>query len=866
MSEGRIHRDVSSSAVLESLRYDLRRALRTWRRNPGVATLAVVTLAIAIGATTVVFSLVNAVLLRPLPYPAADRLVQVVEHNVEVAAERGWPAPETPVSAHNYLDYRERSVSFEEMGWMAAFEDAVNVAGAGRPVRAQAVSVSASLFSVLRVAPAIGSVWPVDGDDFAFEGPRAVLLGHRFWQRHFGGDAATIGRTLELDGWPHTVVGVLPPGFELPPMLTRGKVGGDARLRGNDLYVPLGYNAYGLPRKSRQFTVVGRLIPGVTAEGAEQELSALARDLARQHPADNAGWTVRVLALGELRARDSARPLALISAAVGFLLLIACANVTNLMLARAAAREAEAAMRAALGASRLRRMRELMAETLLLAAAGAVVGGVLAAAGVRYLARRIPEGIPLAAEASLDTRVLAFTVIVALVAGLLSGLIPALRSSTVDPTRVLRARTAGGGTGGVSRALVVGETALALMLLFGAGLLARSFLRLVALPTGYDAENLLVVELNLGLPSYYNSRYFECDRASEKPLLWNRCRRREEEIDRFYLAVVERIERVPGVESAALVSDAPLTDAGIYPLRALIANGELPAGEAAAERVVGRADGRLVYPGYFETMRIELLAGRDFRAGDPRGWAGVAIVNATLAQRVWPGRSPLGEKIGFYGGQWMTVVGVVEDSLDSNLARRAGDDGSLENHVYHLGHFPYVDVMVRTRGDPSALIEPIREAILELDPGLPAGAIRRLDRMLGESNALPRFYALVIGLFATMAVSLAAGGLYGVVAYSTSRRTREIGIRMALGADARAVRRQVVWQGMVAVVAGLLLGSAGSVVVGRAVRALLYGASPADPATFTLVALGLVASSGIACYLPALRASRLAPMAALREE
>jgi putative ABC transport system permease protein len=853
-------------AIAEAWRRDLRLALRTWRRSPGLAAVAIGTLALAIGANTTVFSLVNAVLLRPLPFPAAERLVQIVEHNAERAAERGWPAPDRPVSAHNYLDYRERSESFESMGWVAPLEDALNVSGAGQPLRAQGISISASLLPLLRIAPALGHPWTEESDRFAFEGPRPVLLSHRFWLRQLGGDGEAIGRTLELDDWPHTVVGVLPAGFELPPLMTRGEVGADSRLRENDLYVPLSYNGFALPRRARQLHVLARLKSDVTLERAQAEISALAQGLATEYPEDNAGWGAQVLSLEQLLARGTARPLAVIAGAVGFLLLIACANIANLMLARAAAREAETAIRAALGASRGQRARELLAETLVLALAGGVIGAGLSLLAVRFLVGRIPQSLPRAAEASLDLRVLSFTLLIALAAGLLAGLLPALRASKVDLAAFLRRRTASGDRGGVSRLLVIVETALALMLLFGAGLLARSFVRLLAQPTGYDAQNVLVAEIHLSRPNYYNSRFYECDPASEEVLLWRRCRRREEEIDRFYLSIAERIRRVPGVESAALISDAPLTDAGIYPLRTLAEDSEVADGDAPQEKLLGRADGRLVYPGYFETMRMRLLAGRDFRADDPGGWTGSAIVNSTLARRFWPGESPLGKKISFYGEQFMTIIGVVEDSLDSDLAARARDDGSLENHVYHLGHFPYVDVMIRTHGDPSPLIEPIRSAILELDATLPAGAVRRMDRMLAASNAVPRFYAQLVGFFAALAVLLAALGLYGVVAYSTSRRTREIGIRMALGADARSVRALVVRHGLAAVAIGLLCGTLGSVAVARSLGALLYGASPVDPLTFATVAIGMLLVSWVACYLPGRRASRLPPMTALRDE
>ena len=578
-----------------------------------------------------------------------------------------------------------------------------------------------------------------------------------------------------------------------------------------------------------------------------------------------------MVSLSTLLANRLGPRMGVLMGAVGFVLLIACANIANLLLARGVARRTEMAVRAALGGSRWRLGRQLLTESLLLALAGGGAGLLLAYAGHRGLVMLIPAGVPRATESGIDPVVLAFTLGITVVTGLLFGLAPAWRGVRVELTEALQGttpRVAGAGRRTGSGMLVAGQVALALVLLVGAGLSTRSFLRLAWEDTGYNPDNVIRVSLYVGRPNVYNDRYWDCDPTRSGVLLWGgRCQPKREEMKRFFERVIERVEQVPGVVSAALTNQAPLTaGGGFYPLRI-----EPRAGRddptAGGEIVVGQTAGRDVYPGYFRTMGIRLLRGRAFQSGDPEGWGGVAVINETLAERLWPGGDPLGQRLSFYGGgQWMTVIGVVEDTADTALRDRITDDGTLENKVYLLGQDVFMDLMVRTDADPLPLVEPVEDAILELDAGLPVGAVTTLNQLARESNALPRFYSLMLGLFASCSLLLTAVGLYGVVAATVSHRTREIGVRMALGASRRRIRRLVVRQAMGPVALGMAVGALGAVALTRVLGGFLYGLDPVDPITFVSVAALLAGVALAASYLPARSASRLDPMWALRHE
>ena len=522
-----VSRRRSRRNVLDSSLQDLRVALRGLRRSPGFTAVAVFTLALGIGGTTAIFSVLNSVLLRPLPYPAPERLVQMFERNPERAAERGWSSADVRVSAHNYRDYRELNTVFEDMGWAgwAGNASGVNLTGGDRPQRIVAVSTSASLFSTLGVEPLLGRTWLPSEDGFAFEGPRVAILSHGLWVREFGADPAVLGRTITVDEWPHTVVGIMPPHFDIPPLESGGAL--STRLSGADLYVPLSYNAFGLSRGARQFHVIARLREGVEVERAEEEMNALSQGISETNSDVNEGWSVRLIPLEDLLTRSLGPQIALVMAAVGLVLLIGCANVANLLLARGAARSPEIAIRAALGGGRSRIVRQLLTESLVLATVAGGIGLLLAYSGTRVLVSLIPAGIPRADAANIDGTVLVFAMLLSLGTGVAFGIVPALKASRADLATAMRGgerRGMGSRTrGGMSHLLVTGEVALALVLLVGAGLLTRNFARLAGADLGFEPENLIKVSVDLGRPNAYNSKYYTCDLASSRPLLWNRC-------------------------------------------------------------------------------------------------------------------------------------------------------------------------------------------------------------------------------------------------------------------------------------------------------------------------------------------------------
>jgi putative ABC transport system permease protein len=808
---------------MDTLLQDLRYSLRTLLKNPGFAVVAVITLALGIGANTAIFSVVNAVLLRPLPYAEPDRLVMLWGSYPEFGR--------TSTSLPDFLDWREQSTAFEELAGLTTTN--VNLAiGDGEPGRASRGLVTANFFRTLGVRPALGRFFLPEEEQGGAEGVRlaepVVVVSHGLWQSRLGGSPEVIGRTLELHGRQYTVVGVAPPDFRFgEPM---------------DVWTPLNLAAEA-GRRSEFLQVLGRMRAGATLEQARGEMEAINRRLAEEYPTTNTSIGVELVTLREQVIGNLRPALLAFMGAVGLVLLIACANVANLMLTRAAAREREMAIRAALGAGRMRLARQLLTESVVLAMVGAALGLLLAVVGIRALRSAQADLIPRFAEVGVDPTVLGFTLGLAVLTGVLFGLAPAVRLGSRTLSGVLRSGGRGlAGEGGVWRlrsALVLGEVALALMLLVGAGLLIRSFERLQRVDTGFEPSGVLAAQVALPITQY--------PEPEQRLAFWNQ--------------LLESAATLPGVESAALGSNVPLSGAAGYWSFSI-------EGLADAEGIMQDAQPFSVTPEYFRTLRISLLDGRVFGEQDHADAPPVAIVNRTLAERFFAGRSPLGQRLTFGDPEnpetpWWTIVGVVNDT------RIEGMRDAPYSQIYR----PYAQagggnmiVLLRTAGDPLRLAGPVRSAVHNLDATLPVYDVKTMQQYVTESITTPRIGTTLLGVFAAVALLLAAVGIYGMISYTVTQRTQEIGVRMALGAQPGDMLRLMIRQGMTPVLGGLLVGIFGAWAASRLIGSQLYDTSATDPLTFLGVVLFLGSVALLASYLPARRATRVDPMIALRAE
>ncbi len=813
---------------MSSLLQDLRYAVRNLGKAPGFAGVAVLTLALGIGATTAIFSLVYGVMLRPLPFPQPDQLVTVWE----------LPDPADPdqlrlVSPANLTDFREQSDSFEALAAMVV--RVVNLTGRGEPERLTGLVVSPNFFEVLGVGATLGRVFLPDRD--ATTQP-TVVLSRGLWQRRFGSDPAIIGQALSLDGVSHTVVGVVPPSVRSG----MGQMFDQMELW---LRAPRGIpepnfmgevdEDYLTARHAASLFVIGRLNPAVTIQRARAEMDTIAQRLADEYPDTNAGRGVRVDPLSDVG--NTRQELLVLFGAVTFVLLMACANVANLVLARAAGRERELAIRTALGAGRSRLIRQLLAESVILSLLGGGLGLLLASWGIDGLLAFSPDTLPRQQEIGVDRWVLGFALVISLLTALGFGLAPAfhasrpdLRDSLAEGSRASRGRS----RRRLQRSLVVAESALSLVLLVGAGLLVRTFLELQRVAPGFESQGVLV--LSVFLPA---SRY-----AGDAQLV------------AFYPEVVERLASLPGVRSASAVSSVPFSNLALDGRFTI--EGRLPPlpGEELQATV------RLTSPSYFRTMGIPVLSGRSFIPRDEADARKVAVINQTTSRRFWPNESPLGHRIGGEGG-WFEIVGVVGDVKNDGLENEPRPEVYFPQPV-----FPprYTDLVVKTGSDPLRLAEAVRSAIRAVDADLPVTAIQTMDQIVGQSVADRRFNMLLLAVFAGLAVVLAAVGIYALMAHSVSQRTRELGIRIALGARTPDVYTLVVKEGLVLSLLGVSIGAAGAFWITRLLASELYGVTATDPATFATVAVGLVGVALLACYLPARRATKVEPMVALRSE
>lgn len=801
---------------------DLRYGFRTLLRNPGFCAVAILALALGIGPNTAIFTMVNAVLLKPLPVPEPNRVVMIWGTLLKSGFDQ------MPVSAADYLEWKKQAHSFDQMS--AAFaipEFGLNVSGAGDPERVSAALASKEFLPALGIKPIVGRNFLPEEDRPG--GPPAVLISHALWQRRFHSDPAAIGRNLTVDGIPRTVVGVVP--HELGEMVAA------------DLWLPTAINPNNPERQNHQFGIVARLKPGVTVAEARAEMAVIARRLESAYPATNTGWGVTLFPMAEMFTGRIRPVLLILLGAVGLLLLIACANLANLLLARAATREKEIAIRGALGAGRLRLIRQLLTESLVLALAGGALGLVLAAWGVRLLRSVVPDMFPMLQHMSVDVPVLAFTFGISILTGLLFGLVPAWRSSHTDLNTTLKEAAgrseSAGGSHRIRSFLLAGEVALAVLLSVSAGLLLRSFVRVTEVNPGVRTANILTMNLSLPEVKYDTPQ----KRAT------------------FYKDLIERVDTLPGVRSAGAVVFLPLR-VSILSFRIWVNSFTIEGRPPVPQDKQPLADYRPATPGYFNTMGIALRQGRLFDQHDDLDAKRVVLVNEAMVRKHFPDENPLGQRIVM--GKPMEIVGVVAD------AKLYGLDAPVEPAVYvpHAQHSgdSSMAVVVRTEGDPTVVAAAVRREILKLDPEQPISNVRSMEQVLSDSLMLRRVAMLLLTVFASLALTLATVGIYGLTAYSVSRRTHEIGLRVALGASQSQILRMVVGRGLVTSLIGAAIGVAAAFELTRGLSGMLYGVTATDPLVFAGVPLLLIAVSVLASYVPARKATRIDPLVALRYE
>jgi len=821
-------RDASAVRLLTDLKQDAAYALRMLRRDPALAIVATLTLALVIGANAAVFSVVNAVLLRPLSFPSADRLV--------VISEQTPIRPQMGVAYPDYRDWSARNTTFDSMG--ASIVIGGVLTGGGQPERVFGRAVTASFFRTLGV-PLHAGRWFTDTEDRP-GGERVVVLSHALWQRRYGADPSIVGRTVNYNGDPYAVIGVLPASFDYYGVDNAN----------NDIFLPLGHledNDYMKDRDSHPVRVLGRMKGQATIDQARADLATIAASLALEHPGSNRGVGTEVRPLLDDYVGDVRLTLAVLLAAALLVLLVASANIANLLLARGSARRREIALRLALGAGRLRIMRQLITESLVLAVFGGALGVVVGTSAARMLDRLAPNSLPRLTDVQIDVRVVVFSIAVTVLAGLAFGAAPALQASGIDLRRFL-------GEGGRSQAprarrmrevLAVTQMALCIALVVGAGLLVRSYSALLRADPGFDAHD--VITMRIRLP---DGRYR--DRARVLSVLEQ---------------ALTRIAGMRGVESAALATGVPLGRANDE--RYVVDGQAAPSRERTPVALV-----QWVTPGFHRTLRIGLLAGRYFTAADRENAADVAIVDEEFSARTFPGgnSAAIGRRVQLAGerGRWREIVGVVRHirhaALDEKPRAEVYAPFDQMDASWQLEIGRAMDVAIRSRDGEAPVVAGVREQLRAIDPELPLSHVRTMDDALAMSMAPRTFTLTLLGLFAGVAVVLCVVGLYGVTSYAVTQRTREIGIRMALGARPGEVVALLMGRGAIVIAAGLVLGLAASMVCGRVLQDLLYGVRPRDPVTFGVAAGALCIVAAVASYLPARRATRLDPVAALRND
>jgi putative ABC transport system permease protein len=809
---------------MQILLQDLRYGARMLYKNPGFTLIAVLTLSLGIGANTAIFSVVNALLLRPLPYAEPERLVLLSSTRAGQRHSASYP---------NYADWRERAQSFEGMaiGWPQNF----TLMGGDNAARVPGYSVNWNFFPLLRVQSQLGRMF-TEADD-RYGAPRTVILSHGFWQRRFGGALNAIGQTLQLTNETYTVIGVLPPGFEY--------------FEKADVYAPLGLvlapdSAFaGRGNSAFDFYALARLKPGVTVAQANSEMNAIGQQLAREYPKFNEGLGAQAEPLQDVMSESVRYSLWMLFGAVGFILLIACINVANLLLVRAAERKKELAVRLALGAGRRRIIRQMFSESLLIAGLGGAGGLLLGSWMLQGLLALAPEEIPQLSRVGLDNGVLLFTLGVALLTSLLFGLLPALQAAKTDLQTTLKEGgrlTAGGPRDRMRRALLIAEVSLSLVLLVGAGLLVRSMCNLLHVEPGFKADNLLTMRVSLSGRGYDDQR---------KRTFYDEC--------------LARVQAVPGVQSAALAHSLPI-DGTNWTSIFIAADKPVPSRANMASSGYFR-----VSASYLETIGLRLLQGRWFNGADTAESAPVVVINETLARRIWPNENPIGKRIkqglpddmDRESRPWREVIGVVNDVKMDGLDQGA----NLQTYLPYV-QLPYesVGVIVRAERKPAALATAVEQAIHSVDKDLPVYAIWTMDQLIGQSLAQRRLTLVLLASLAGLALLLAAVGIYGVVSYSVRQRTHEFGLRMALGAQSRDVLTLILGQGIKLTFVGIGLGSVAAFALTRWMESLLFGVRATDALTFSVIAVVLLLVALVACWVPSRRATKVDPMIALRCE
>jgi putative ABC transport system permease protein len=817
---------------MEMLLQDLRYGLRTLWRNPGFTAVAVIVLALGIGVNSAIFSVVNGVLLKPLNIKDPERLVFLSENRTQVKDSSSTVAPS------NFVAWRERSHLFEGMAAFAGQN--LNFTGAGLPEQLSGTTVSTNFFSLLPAKPFLGRDFQ-PGEDRPDQSP-VVILGYNLWQRRFNSDPRVIDRKITLNRNAYKIIGVMPQGFDFPTNA--------------ELWTPLVITDEGVGGMGgRILSVMARLKPDVSVKQAAAGMNSLADALAAENPGFNAGWGVAITPIHEAVVRNVRWTLLVLWGAVGFVLLIACANVANLLLTRASVRRREIAIRVAMGASRSRIIRQLLTESVLLALIGGALGLLLALWGVDALVALGPNSIPRVDEIGIDRWVLGYTLVISLLTGLLFGLVPALQVSKPNLNELLkegvRSSAASFGRDPVRSLLVVAEVALSLVLLISAGLMIRSFVHLQNVNPGFDPKNVVTMQVNLPEAKYGD----------------------DQQVTTFYRQAFERIKALPGVLHVGATHALPWS--GNSSMRYFYAEGQPlpPPGQEDNYNL----NYRVVSPGYFDAMGIPILKGRDFSDDDHLQSDAVAVVNQMLAARLWPNDDPLGKRIRQYRtgreDAWFRVVGVVGNVRHYWL----GDITQPEIYFSYTQvpllqsttierHRRFMQIAVRTSSDPLSIVAGVRREVANIDSELPLYNIKTMEERLGFSLMAPRFNTTLMGIFAVVALILAAVGLYGVMSYAVVQRTHEIGIRMALGASRRDVLTFILRQGMTLVLVGVVVGLVAASLLTYMISTLLYEVSPTDPATFIGVSLLLIVVAFFACYIPALRATRLEPLVALRYE